>query len=169
MRLTVRRFRALAFVACIASSLCIPRPLLAQTGAPPVDPTLIAPIDTFISAVLSNSPKQMPAAFASSSTILDDVPPNVFSGPDAYLQWYDAFLATNAKQKITVVFLGHGSPHYAHVAGDRAYVVLPTDFTYTIAGKPYAESGAWTFGLVKQGGDWKIASWAWSLLTDTGE
>jgi hypothetical protein len=166
----MNRFRVLSCALAVAAAIVFARPAAAQgVSAPRYDPAILAPIDRFIAAVLANSPKDIAAEFAPNATIIDDLPPDVFTGPAACEQWYSAFVAENAKQQLAIGYLGHGSPRYLHVSADHAYLVLPADFTYTLGGKYYAESADWTFGLVKAGDDWKIASWAWALLTDTSE
>jgi ketosteroid isomerase-like protein len=49
------------------------------------------------------------------------------------------------------------------VVGDRAYVVVPTEFSYKMNGKPMKEAGAkLTVVLHKGASGWLITAWTWS-------
>ena len=55
-----------------------------------------------------------------------------------------------------------GDPIVAQAEGDTAYVVAPAGETYKQDGKRMAETARMVFALRREGGDWKIASWAWA-------
>ncbi|WP_375390647.1 hypothetical protein [uncultured Sphingomonas sp.] len=48
------------------------------------------------------------------------------------------------------------------VIGDRAYVLVPSAYTFQQKGRRMRETGTMTFALVRQAADWKIQSWTWS-------
>jgi hypothetical protein len=71
---------------------------------------------------------------------------------------------TNAKQfVITDGVVTLGKPTHLDVTGDRAYVVVPSDYTWKQKGKPMKETGSsFSFAMQKVGPAWKIAGWSWA-------
>ena len=56
-----------------------------------------------------------------------------------------------------------GKPRRVDVTGDRAYVVVPTEFNFKEHGKPGKEAGAlFTVALQNSAAGWRITGWAWS-------
>ena len=49
------------------------------------------------------------------------------------------------------------------VAGDRAYVVVPTNYAFKQKGKPVKETGStMALALQKVASGWRIIGWAWA-------
>ena len=50
------------------------------------------------------------------------------------------------------------------VTGDRAYVVVPANYTYRQRGKQVTESGSiMTVALKKVAAHWRITGWSWAM------
>ena len=56
-----------------------------------------------------------------------------------------------------------GKPRHVDIAGDRAYVVVPTTYAYKLNGKPMKETGSMlTIALQKGASGWLMTGWAWT-------
>jgi hypothetical protein len=100
---------------------------------------------------------------ASGVVIVENFAPFVFEGPDAVERWAAGFRAHVAG----VEGLRHGfdEPFEAVVAGDRAYLSLPTTWTGVERGREFTESGGWAFVLVREGETWRVAGYGWAPTT----
>ena len=56
----------------------------------------------------------------------------------------------------------YGDPMRTEVAGDLAYVVIPTVYSYKDHGKPTQEEGQMAFVLHRGSGGWKIRACTWT-------
>ena len=75
----------------------------------------------------------------------------MWQGATACSDWWNDIDAFNKKSGITDPNVAPGKPRHADVTGDRAYVVVPTTYTYKQNGKPVTESGAvWTLAFYKR-------------------
>src|SRR5712692_5915481 len=98
------------------------------------------------------------ATCAAPASIIDDFSPHVWQGATACSDWWNDIDAFNKKNGITDPNVALGKPRHTDVTGDRAYVVVPTTYTYKQNGKPVTESGAvWTLAfLQKVSAGWRI-------------
>jgi hypothetical protein len=89
------------------------------------------------------------------------------NGPtgDVGLQWSEGFTAYNASVKITKPHFVLGTPTEYSSSATRAYIVLPGTFTPLMNGKPFTETGFWTFVEVRDGAVWRVASQTWAGVT----
>ena len=56
-----------------------------------------------------------------------------------------------------------GNPRHADITADRAYVVVPANFTHKRKGKLVKEVGSTlTLSLQQGAADWRISGWAWT-------
>jgi len=77
--------------------------------------------------------------------------------------WWNDNDAFYKKNGITDSKMALGEPRHTEVTGDRAYVVVPTTFTYKQNGRPVTEAGGvWTLALQKVSAGWRITGWAYS-------
>jgi len=147
--------------------------LLGGTPAPAQDRgtqltrDVLIPIQTYVAAANAGQRARLIAAFTTDSTIVDEFAPFAFPPPTAAAHWYDGFGADQTRNKVTDAIISSTKPKFVTVAGIHAYVVLPTVYTYKIAGKPAKETGSLAFALRRVGGQWKISAMAWAKLTDT--
>jgi hypothetical protein len=131
------------------------------------DRSVLVPIQTYVRAANTGQRALLISAFTADSTIVDEFAPFAFPPPHAAAQWYDGFGADQTASGVTDASIAYTPPHFVTVDGSRAYVVLPTVYTYKIHGKPAKETGSLAFALRKLGSQWKISAMAWAKLTDT--
>ena len=97
-------------------------------------------------------------------SIIDDFAPHIWQGPTACADWVAALAVYEKQEGISgdVLTLSK-KPWQVVVTGDRAYVVVPTTYTYLQKGKPVVEANSvWTFALQKLSANWRITAWAWA-------
>jgi len=108
------------------------------------------------------------AAHVASPTIVDNVPPFLWSGPGAFDQWLADLTkaeASEGKSEGNVTF----APLVDKlIRGDRASVVARSIYTFKQKGHTRREDGYTAFVLVKTGADWKVESWSWASPAATG-
>jgi ketosteroid isomerase-like protein len=120
-------------------------------------------VHQFVDGFNKGDAKTALAACASPALIIDDFPPHVWHGPAACADWSNAYDANAKKNGITDGIVTMGTPWHVDVTGDRAYVVVPVNYTYKQNGKPVTESGSiFTVALKKIEAGWRITGWAWA-------
>jgi hypothetical protein len=106
------------------------------------------------------------SAFAAYSkgdvTVVDEFAPFRWNGVDAEKAWAAAYGRHAAATGVTDGSVSYGEPTRKEIDGNRAYVILPTIYTYKDHGKPTVEEGQMTFVLGVEGGIWKIRGWTWT-------
>jgi len=77
--------------------------------------------------------------------------------------WANDYDADAKKNGITDGIVTLGNPRHVDITGDRAYVVVPANFTYKQKGKPAKETGSMlTISLQKAAAGWRMTGWAWT-------
>ena len=124
---------------------------------------VMATVQQFVDGFNKGNMKMAIAACASPASIVDDFPPHEWQGSAACADWASAYAADAKKSGVTDGVVTLGKPWRVDVTGNRAYVVVPTTFTYRDHGKPVTESGAvFTLALARLAPGWRITGWAWS-------
>src|ERR1700690_2070324 len=103
----------------------------AAAGAAPPDAEVMAPIRLMTDGF--NKGDMKTAATAISPTgivIIDEIPPHVWAGPDAFESWGKAFAAADQAQGNTDDLETYGKPTRVVVSAERGYVVLPAIYTF---------------------------------------
>ncbi len=136
-------------------------------AASAADQRVLVPIQTYVRAANAGHRAELISAFTADSTIVDEFAPYSFPAPHAAAHWYDGFGADQLAGGVSAAEIRYTAPKFVTVAGIRAYVVLPTVYTYKIHGRPARESGSLAFALRNVGGAWKISAMAWAKLSDT--
>ena len=137
---------------------------MATQEAIAVDP--LSTIHRYIDAFNEGDVKGMAAAFAVPGSILDGMPPHVWSGPTAAEDWYRDVLINTKKEGASDFFVTAGAPQHMEVSGDAAYVVVPATMRFKVHGKYITQSGAvFTMALRRLSDGWRIAAWAWAKGT----
>jgi hypothetical protein len=151
----MRRFILLPFVYAL---------LVTPIGAQAPDPQLIAPIQKFMDTFNKGDIAGAKATHAAGAdlTIIDELPPFVWRGPQAFETWTMALDAMNKQGGITDQKVTTGAPTRIESSGDSAYVVLPTVLTYKEKGVAMRETAQMTFALKKGAGGWLIHGWTWT-------
>lgn len=125
------------------------------------DAAVEAPIRRMADAFNQDDIAAVKAEHVAAPTIVDNVPPFTWSGPNAL----DTWLADLGKSE-EARGLSDGHVTFAPIVdevvqGDRAYVVARSIYTFKQKGRVMKEDGYTAFVLVKTGADWKVESWSW--------
>lgn len=123
----------------------------------------VAVVRRYIDAFNRGEPAAMASAFADQAFILDGMPPHVWSGPTATLDWRQDVLAEAERHGASDYAVIVGEPMHDAVTGDSAYVVLPASMSFKVHGQQVTQSGAtFTVALRRLSGGWRITAWAWT-------
>ena len=124
---------------------------------------VMVPVNQFVDAFNKGDGGTAAAACADETSILDEFPPHEWHGSGACLKWMSDYDADAKKNGITDGLVTLGTPKHIDVSGDRAYVVIPSNYTFKMKGKPVKETGsAFTFALQKGQAGWRITGWSWA-------
>lgn len=137
--------------------------LAAQPAFASEQSDVMVPIHQFVDGFNKGDAKTALAACAEDTSIIDEFPPHEWHGAGACAKWADDYMANAKKDGITDGFVTLGKPKHVDVTGDRAYVVIPTDYTYKQNGKAKKETkAAFAFALHKGAAGWRITGWSWA-------
>ena len=141
-------------------------PLAALTAGPLVaseSTEVMATVQQLVDAFNKGDTKSLVAGCTDEMCIIDEFPPHEWHGPGTCLKWLGDYDADAKKNEITDGKVTIGQPRHIDVTGDRAYVVVPANYTYKQKGKPMNETGSiWTFTLQKIESGWRVTGWAWA-------
>ena len=122
-----------------------------------------APVKKFIDGFNTGDVKGALATCASPAVIIDELPPYLWQGPTACADWANDYDADAKKKGITDGFVKASRPTHVEITGDRAYVVVPTAYTFKRNGKKVSQTGSTMAVTLRKGADgWKITGWAWA-------
>lgn len=117
----------------------------------------------FVSGFNKGDTKATVAACADQASIIDEFPPHEWHGAGACSKWIDDYDADAKKNGITDGVVTLGIPRHVDVTGDRAYIVVPANYTYKKKGKLVKEIGSMlTIALQKSEAGWRISAWSWA-------
>ena len=134
---------------------------IAGAGTPNAE--VIAPIHAFIDGFNKGDMKAAAAALSPAGiVIIDDVPPNVWSGPSAFEAWSKALEDISKAEGETDGAVEIGKPTRVVVAGDHAYVVVPAAYKFTQKGIAMRETSQLVCSVQKEASGWLITGWAWT-------
>jgi ketosteroid isomerase-like protein len=124
---------------------------------------VMVPVHQFVDGLNKGDVKTAIAACAEQASIIDEFPPHEWHGAGACGKWVEDFDADAKKSSITDGVVTLGTARHVFVNGDRAYVVVPADYTYKMKGKEVKQTAStFTAALQKGSGGWRITAWAWS-------
>src|SRR5579872_5169683 len=124
---------------------------------------VLGSVHQFIDVFNKGDTKTLVAACAGQASILDEFPPHEWHGAGACAKWISDFDADAKKNGITDGVVTLNAPTHVDVTGDRAYVVVPANYSFKVKGKSVGETGSIiTLALVKSAGGWKIMGWDWA-------
>jgi hypothetical protein len=142
----------------LAVTLLAARPTTASAQA-----DVMVTVLQFVDAFNKGDTKVAAAACAAQTSILDEFPPHEWHGADACTKWMSDYDADAKKNGITDGVVTLGTPRHVDITADRAYVVVPADYTFKQKGKAVKETGSiLTLALQKGAGGWRITGWAWA-------
>lgn len=124
---------------------------------------VMAPVHQFVDGFNKGDAKTAVAACADQTSIIDDFAPHEWHGAGACSTWANDYEADAKKNGITDGVVTLGNPRHIDITADRAYVVVPANYTFKKKGKLVKETGS-IFTLVLQKGEagWRITAWAWA-------
>ena len=137
--------------------------LAAASAVASEETDVMAPVHQFIDAVNKGDSKTALAACAAPAFILDEFPPHAWQGATGCSDWWNDFGAYNKKNGISDPIATLSKPTHIDITGERAYVVVPANYTYKQNGKQVTESGSiMTVALEKNTTGWRMTGWAWA-------
>lgn len=124
---------------------------------------VMVPVHQFVDGFNKGDTKTAAAACADQTSIIDEFPPHEWHGEGGCSKWMNDYDADAKKNGITDGIVTLGTPRHIDVTADRAYVVIPSDYTFKQKGTPVKETGSmFTFALQKGETGWRITGWAWA-------
>jgi ketosteroid isomerase-like protein len=136
--------------------------MLATAAGGAEAPEPIATVRQFIDSFNKGDVKAAEATHAADVTIIDEVPPYHWQGPGAFKSWLADLTKHDAANGVTNGNMKLGSPVREEVSGDRAYVVMATEYTFKQKGVTMREPSQTTFVLKKDGNGWRISGWTFA-------
>jgi ketosteroid isomerase-like protein len=126
-------------------------------------PDVMAPVHQFVDSFNKGDMSKALAVCAEQTSIIDEFPPHEWHGAGACSKWMNDFDADEKKNGITDGVVTMSEPLHVDITRDRAYVVVPANYTFKKNGKPMKETGSlFTVVLQKGEGGWRITGWAWA-------
>ena len=124
---------------------------------------VMAVVNRFVDGFNKGDTKALVSSCAAQTSIIDEFPPHEWHGTGACRAWASDYNANAKKEGITDGAVVLTKPTQVAVTGGRAYVVIPSNYSWKQKGKPMKEEGsAFTFALQKMGPAWKIVGWSWA-------
>jgi hypothetical protein len=123
----------------------------------------MTPVHQFVDGFNKGDIKTALAACAEQTSIIDEFPPHEWHGAGACSNWANDFDADAKKNGITDGIVTLGNPRRVDITADRAYVVVPANYTFKQKGKLVKETGSMlTLVLQKGAAGWRITGWGWT-------
>ena len=124
---------------------------------------VVAVVNQFTDAFNKGDTKAAAATCAEQTSIIDEFPPHEWHGAGACAKWMADYDADAKKNGITDGSVKLSAAKHVDVTANRAYVVVPADYSYKQKGKPVKETGSLlTVALQKSAAGWRITGWSWS-------
>jgi hypothetical protein len=81
----------------------------------------------------------------------------------ACAKWISDYDADARKNGISDGVVTLSNPSHVDITADRAYVVIPADYTFKQKGKPVGETGSViTLAMQRSQAGWRITGWSWA-------
>ena len=117
----------------------------------------------FVDSFNKGDTKAAVAACADAVAIVDEFAPFVWHGTGACAMWMKDYDADATRRGITDGVVTLGAPLHTDMAGDRAYIVIPSTYAFKLKGKAVKETGSlFTFAMLKGPNGWRIVGWSWA-------
>ena len=122
---------------------------------------IVDSIAEFVDAVNRGDRAAVLAQLTDDVSIIEDLAPYRWQGPEAGSQWLDAMAENARRNAITSISMNLRNATRVEVDGEHAYAILQGVLTYG-GGSPRQADGLLTFAMVRQDGRWMIRSFAWT-------
>ena len=137
--------------------------LMAGSASASEKPDVMRTIWHFVESFNKGDVKAALGDCSAQSAVIDEIPPYLWQGATGCADWSKDFDAYVKKSGITEPKVTLFGPKHIDLTGDRAYVVVPANFTYRENGKRKTERRSiLTVALQKVADDWLISGWAWA-------
>jgi len=146
---------AIVGAACLAA-------LCASSATAAANAELEAPIHQFIDDFNKGDAAGAAAAHLASVSIIDEVPPHLWTGPKAFETWAADLAKNDMAKGISKETVTLGAVKREVVDGKTAYVVIAATYTFDQKGRAMHEPAQMTFAMRKGADGWKIAGWTWT-------
>lgn len=124
---------------------------------------VMVPVHQFVDGFNKGDTKTAVAACADQTSIIDEFPPHEWHGAGDCSNWANDYDADAKKNGITDGIVTLSNPRHIDLTADRAYVVVPANYTFKKKGKVVKETGSmFTFALQNGMTGWRITGWAWA-------
>ena len=126
---------------------------------------LLLPIEKVAHFIATGDDDDLTAFANKHVVIVENFEPYLFEGPRVVRLWAQAMRAHVSG----IEGLQHrfGSPHDVSVAGETAYLSMPTHWSGMRDGQRFDEDGGWAFVLVKHKfklhDEWRVRSYSWAV------
>ena len=124
----------------------------------------MAPLKVLLAAANGNATADVKTICSDDAVIVDEVPPHRWNGASAAYDWLAALKSQFKDGRVTGAHAVFQKASVYDHSGARAWIVLPTTWTGTQAGRRFEERGFWSFLVVQSKRTWKIDAASW---TDT--
>ena len=102
------------------------------------------------------------ARFTHDATIVEDIAPYRWRGPDAGAQWLAAMAANAERLAVTEVVMNLGAPQRIEVEGTAGYAIFAGTVLLKKVDQTLREAGLLTFALERRSDHWLIAALTWT-------
>ena len=150
------------FVAALA--LVLAGAPIGVTAAPADDAK--AAVQRFVDGMNAGDPRVL-SICATSATVVDDMPPYVWSGPGACGKWVNDLIANMKDTGTTAIHANFDAATMVDVHDKTAYIVYPARFTMTVKGAQQTKTGVMTFVLDQGADGWKFTHITWARTAQT--
>ncbi|WP_047496093.1 nuclear transport factor 2 family protein [Terriglobus sp. TAA 43] len=144
----------------LAAALLTPLCAAAQTAA---NATPMSTMNTFVNAFNKGDMATVHAVHSADGvTIIDEDAPYIWQGKgalDAWLAMLDNVGKAKSQSENAVALR---KPQVLNVSGNRAYAVVPVEYTWKEKGVPMHEPATMTIVLHRGPAGWKIDAWSWN-------
>ncbi|MBK5189603.1 MAG: nuclear transport factor 2 family protein [Gemmatimonadaceae bacterium] len=124
---------------------------------------VMAAVTQFVDGFNKGDAKALVGACAAETSIIDEFPPHEWHGIGACQKWMNDYDANAKANGITDGLVTLGKPSHVDVTGDRAYVVIPSTYTWKEKGVDMREDGsAFTFAMHREKAGWRFVGWSWA-------
>jgi ketosteroid isomerase-like protein len=135
-----------------------------DVSAQTADPQVMAPIRKFVDTFNQGDVPGAAATHAASAdlVILDEPPPFIWHGAQAFQAWLGDLEADSKARGITDQHVTISAPTRVEMSGTGAYVIVPAVYVFKEKGVPMRASAQMTFVLQKETAGWLIHAWTWT-------
>ncbi len=124
---------------------------------------VLAAVRHFVDGFNKGDLKVLSSSCADETSIIDEFPPHEWHGDGACKKWMNDYLANAKANGITDGLVTLGRPSHVDITGDRAYVVIPSNYTWKQKGVAMRENGsAFAFAMHKEKAAWRFTGWSWA-------